>query len=412
MNKVVLISIDALGESEWDKIKKLKDFKNFIDNGIYCKNLLSIFPTLTYPVHTTIMTGVYPNKHGVIHNNPFQPFVPKKDMRWFWYGSDIKSPTIYDRVKQEGGRVASLLWPVSGNTSIKYNMPEIIAIGKENQLIKILKNGSIPYIVEMELRFAKRRISTQQPHLDDFVMNCTVFTLKHKKPDFMMIHLVSLDVAKHKNRVESLEVDEAIVHMHDNIGRILEAIDDDTIVILMSDHGQFSIDYNVHLNNLFLKANLIYRKLGSYEYDAYMQSSGGSAYLHARDEKSLNKAFEVLREAKDSGLYGIEKIYSNTDMIDMGINNDIQGGVEAVVGYNFSDEIADETVVDMRELGLTYANHGYHPGKDNYKCIFMAKGKGINAKGEILSMNMVDVAPTIAKIMGLGEFNCDGVSII
>jgi len=411
MNKLVFISIDALGETEWDKIKELKNFKEFIDNGVFCKNLTSIFPTLTYPVHTTIVTGMYPNKHGVIHNNPFQPFVNKRDMEWYWYDSNIKSPKIYDIVKEKGGRVASLLWPVSGKTSIKYNMPEIIAIDKENQVLKVLKNGSTCFIVEMELRFARQRISMKQPHLDDYVTDCAVHTIKHKKPDLMMVHLVNLDVAKHEHRNESLEVDEAIIRMHDNISRILKVVDDDTTVIMMGDHGQISIDYNVSINNLLLESGLIYDNNGKFEYNAYMQCSCGSAYLHARDVESEKKAFEVLEKAMNSGFYGIEKIYSNADMISMRVSDDIKGGVEAFPGYNFSDEITKETIMDLKAEGITRANHGYNPDKKDYKCIFMAMGKQIKQKGELPSMNMVDVAPTIAEIMDIGTLKCDGVSI-
>jgi len=134
---LIVISIDAFSEDHWEEAKKLPNLSYLINNGSSTAELKSVFPTLTYTVHTTMVTGVYPDKHGIIHNHPFQPFVPKKEQTWYWYQKDVGVPTIYDLLKTKKMTTAGLLWPVSGkSSSIKYNLPEVKAIKKENQVLR------------------------------------------------------------------------------------------------------------------------------------------------------------------------------------------------------------------------------------------------------------------------------------
>ena len=106
MNKVVLISLDALSETEFDRLKKLPNFKRFMDKGVYSKSSVSVYPTQTYTVHTSAITGNYPDKHGIYSNLFFQPFVKTKDKEWFWYRDQVTADTLYDAVKRQGGRVS------------------------------------------------------------------------------------------------------------------------------------------------------------------------------------------------------------------------------------------------------------------------------------------------------------------
>ena len=130
---VLLISYDAFSEVDWELAKSLPNLAKLLQNGSYTTKLRSVYPTLTYTVHTTMVTGRYPDKHGIFHNNPLQPFIPEKNQEWFWFRDAIKVPTIYDAVKKNKMTTAGLLWPVSGRSSITFNMPEVHAINGENQ---------------------------------------------------------------------------------------------------------------------------------------------------------------------------------------------------------------------------------------------------------------------------------------
>lgn len=122
---------------------------------------------MTYVVHSTMVTSVYPDKHGVRHNNPLQPFVEANNQAWHWYRDDLNVPTIYDALKANGLTSAGILWPVTAKSSITYNLPEVVAINGENQALKVLKNGSPLFCLGLELKYGRIREGTSQPYLDD-----------------------------------------------------------------------------------------------------------------------------------------------------------------------------------------------------------------------------------------------------
>ena len=75
---LIVISFDAVSSDDIDKLEKLDNFKYLMDNGSVIKNVESVYPTLTYPAHATIMTGMYPKNHGIINNtlNKFSDINP------------------------------------------------------------------------------------------------------------------------------------------------------------------------------------------------------------------------------------------------------------------------------------------------------------------------------------------------
>lgn len=177
---LIVISYDAFSEDHWALASRLPNLAELIKNGAHSHKLKSVYPTLTYVVHTTIATGVYPDKHGIHHNNPFQPFIKEEEQNWFWFRNAIKVPTIYDVAREHKMSTAGILWPVSGKSSIQYNIPEIRAIKNENQALKILKSGSPLYCVDMELKYGRIRKGIEQPYLDDFTTKCAIETIKRK----------------------------------------------------------------------------------------------------------------------------------------------------------------------------------------------------------------------------------------
>ena len=125
---VLMISIDGLRPADvidaQKKGLKLPHLTAFLKEATYSTGVKNVLPTVTYPDHTTLITGVWPDKHGIGNNETFDPY-GKNFGGWYWYASDIKVPTLWDAVHDKRGIVASLGWPVSvGTTAIDYNIPE------------------------------------------------------------------------------------------------------------------------------------------------------------------------------------------------------------------------------------------------------------------------------------------------
>ena len=416
---LIVISYDAFSEDNWEKARKLPNLSKLIKTGAYSAELKSVYPTLTYVVHTTMVTGVYPDKHGIYHNNPLQPFIPEKEQSWFWFKRDVKVPAIYDTVKKQGLKSAGILWPVTGKAAIRYNIPEIRAIKKENQALKILKNGSPLYSIGMEKKYGRLRKGIEQPYLDNFTTMCAVDTIKRKKPNLLLMHLIDLDDAKHEYGTDSPKIDEVLIRMDKRLGDIIEAVReagmiDDTVFMVVGDHGQINIRYKVRLNQLLKEKGLIYEENNELRWRAYIQNAGGSAYLYLKenDHEAEQLALEILNTAMTEDCYGIERLYSREELKSLYAPSTASYMIEAKSGFCFSDSLKGAVVTDLDEQGIKYATHGFSPDKPDYKCVLVVSGACIKDNHQISDVQMVDIAPTMADILGVDFENCDGRSLV
>ncbi|GEM02635.1 Predicted pyrophosphatase or phosphodiesterase, AlkP superfamily [Halolactibacillus halophilus] len=412
---VIVVSYDAFSEDHFNQAKKLPNLQKLVADGVHTTKLKSVNPTMTYVVHSTMVTGVYPNKHGVSHNNPLQPFVKANNQAWHWYRDDLNVPTIYDVLKANGLTSAGILWPVTAKSSITYNLPEVVAINGENQALKVLKNGSPLYCLGLELKYGQMRKGTSQPYLDDFSTACAVDTIKRKQPNLMLLHLIDLDDTKHAYGTQNQAVDAVIERMDKRLGDIIKATEEagimeETVFIVLGDHGQFDVRFKVYLNNLLKQHGLIEE---TNEWRAYFQSTGGAAYLHIKDgdKEAEAHALAIMNDIVADSKYGVKKLYKRAELDELHVEPSIHYMLEATKGYSFEDDLSDEDVVDLTARGEKYATHGYTTEQENYRCNFIISGKNIKANAQVGEIEMVDVAPTIACILGVKLNGVDGRSL-
>src|SRR4051794_8750465 len=126
--RVLVISIDGLHPAyvtQADRYGlKIPTLRKFMARGSYAEGVVGVVPTVTYPNHTTLMTGVAPAVHGILSNTPFDPQNVNRE-GWYWYAEDIKSETLWKAANAAGLVTASVNWPVTvGDTHIRYLLPE------------------------------------------------------------------------------------------------------------------------------------------------------------------------------------------------------------------------------------------------------------------------------------------------
>ncbi|MGL5353177.1 MAG: alkaline phosphatase family protein [Clostridium sp.] len=415
---VIIISLDGIFEKDFEKLCNMKAFKELIKMGSYSNKVKTVYPTLTYPVHTSIITGVYPNKHGVIHNNQFQPGISENMQTWFWYTNQVKTNSLFDIVKIKNLKTCSLFWPVTGGGNIDYNIPEILALEGENQSLKILKAGTANYLLREELKYKNLRDGIKQPALDKFTTKVAVDTIINKKPNLLTMHLVAVDYLRHGYGVWSKEADEGALVYNNSILEVIEAtkkagIYNDSIFVITTDHGLIDINTNVYINSILRNNGFIKDINGSVEYTAYAQSLGLGAYIYIKDNDKCieNEVKELFNNFIEDEKYGIEKIYSKDELKDLKGDLSYSFAIEAKSGFAFKDEVTNYEIKQQKELGKKYATHGYSPLKDGYKNVFLIAGEGIKKNNNIGEMNIVDIAPTIAKILDIDYDGFDGKSL-
>lgn len=416
---LIVISFDCLSALDYSKLKDLPHFKELLSTGSLCKNVESIYPTVTYPCHTTIVTGNFPNRHGIINNTFIQPGRLSPD--WYWHRRHVKGTTLYDEAKKAGMKTAALLWPVTAKAEIDYNMPEIFANRPwHNQILVSLFNGTPLYQLEMNRRFGHIRKGLNQPELDDFVLESTVATIKDKKPELLLVHFTDLDTQRHYHGFSSQEADAAIRRHDDRLGRIISALKETGIfhkstVIALGDHSALDETKAIQLNSLFKKKGFISLdpKGKVIDWKAYCKGCDGSAYVYIRDPSINDEVKHLLYELHRSRSNGIQQIYTGEEAGAMGADPSCAFMLEAELGYYFKDVLEGDlihtiTPEDVKEKRYTWGSHGYSPKKENYHTIFMAWGKGIVPHKELPGMHLVDEGPTFARLLGLDLGRTDG----
>lgn len=410
-NKLVVISLDSMGFRDLNELRDLvPNLAQLIEKGTWVKKVQGIFPTLTYPSHTSIITGQYPAVHGVVNNTKLQPRRLSPD--WYWYRKDVKATPLYDVAREAGMTTAAFLWPVTAGSKIDYNLAEIFPNRIwTNQVMVSLKASSPWFLMQMNHRYGKLRHGIKQPWLDDFITACAVDTLKNKQPDLTLIHLVDMDSMRHRYGVRSDEAKAALQRLDGRVARLIRATKDagtydQTNFVILGDHYQINVDKMIHLNQLFAKQGWLTPVDGKTTYKCNWRVTAktcdGETYVYTRGNVDLGKVKQVI-----AGVEGVEHIYDGAEAVKLGADPKCAFLVEAKPGYYFTDEVNRPAVVekvDPASLGTHdryHGVHGYGPNQPNYFTTAIFAGPDVREGATVEGAHLVDEGPTFAALLGL-----------
>ncbi len=413
-----VISFDGLAALDLDYIKTLPNFREFLQKASYARKVYTVYPSLTYPAHATIVTGKYPKNHGVVNNTLLQPRRMSPD--WYWQRKYIKGQTIFDLAVQRGLKVAALLWPVTAKAKLHYNMPEIFANRSwHNQVLVSLLNGSPLYQISLNHKFGHLRQGLRQPHLDNFTHQSLLYTIRQKKPNLTLVHYTDLDSMRHYHGFNSKQARAALDRHDQRLGEIIRTLResgmyDESALIVLGDHSSLDEEKIINLNVLLQQKGYIDVDASGriVNYRAIVKSCDGSAYVYVKQNQpaELVARLSTLLRNFNREHNCLEAVYSREEAVKLGADPGCALMLEANQGYYFLDDSVGEVIspVQPERPHHTRAAHGYSPFKQDYTTVFMASGKGIKEGIIVDAMNLVDEGPTIAKLLGLDLEEGDG----
>ncbi len=413
---IVVISLDALGTEDFAKLKSTPGFQYLLENGTYCDQVVSVCPSLTYPAHCSIVTGKLPRNHGIINNTKVQP--DRDQPEWYWYRKDIHGETIYDIAHKMKKTVASLLWPVTGRSSIKYNLPEIFPVrAYQTQVSQVLSAGSPRYCMELDSKFKHLRNGIKQPWLDHFVHASAKYTFQKYHPYMTMVHYVDLDAMRHKHGFDSEEAEHAILRHGERISDWISFLKeegklDSTVFIVLGDHAHKAVK-KVIRPNVFLRQLGLIKMIEDdiLDWKAYFKSCDGSGYIyvdkrHPEVTELIRDNLTVLSAYEENGLL---RFMDGATAASRGADPNCTFMLCACEGYYFDDSPLGEFIEDVENDPSLYRSvHGYEPHMPDYNTVFLMAGPGISKGRQVQTMNLIDEGPTIAKLMGSSLWGVDG----
>ena len=383
-----MISLDAVAKPDADRLLSLPALSALAGEGVFCDNVKTVYPTLTYPIHTSLLTGCYPETHGIGHNQPFQPDTAPEMRAWYWRIGDIKVKTLHQAAKEKGMDIASILWPVTGkNPYARRCFPEVLPLPGESAVVKMLQYASPVWILRMEALYGKTRKSIKQPDLDDYAaLLCEKLYESSRPPEALTVHLVDCDAMRHKYGVDSPEARAAMERLDARVGRIVKAIEKaglmgETLFCVVSDHGQQDAPKGILLDRELQAAC-----------GARAQSLGMGAYIFGSD---LDKARQVLEANREA--WGVGRIFGEQELRALRAPADVHLAVDALPLHCFIDKPEE-----------TRGEHGFSLDCPQAHTLLWLKGPGIKRGQRLSEANLVDIAPTLAKALNLSLPQAEG----
>ena len=411
---VVLISLD--GFPSWaleDPYLPVPTLRRLAARGAVARSMRPVNPTVTWPNHTTLITGVTPAKHGVLFNGLLKrdPGVPPRVEPWLPRDEMVRVKTLYDVAHARGMTTAQVDWvAIQAAPTLTWEFPERPA--PDGPIAQELVKAGVLSQAELET-FATRNIIWR----DHIWTQAAAHIIRQHKPNLMMYHLLNLDSTQHRYGPRTPAAMTTMAHLDAQVAEIVNAVEQAgltarTTFLVVSDHGFKVVKRQIRLNAAFLKAGLLKVQDGKIvQAEAYVVPEGGSAIVYLTVPDPTGDILARARKAM-AGIEGIDAVIEPSDYGRLGLPlpsvND-QMGVLFVTpknDYAFAAPADGDVVVDAIEGSL--GAHGYPSTDPDLSALFIASGVGIVPGVKLDVINNVDVAPTMAELLGLTLENVDG----
>lgn len=416
---VLMISIDGLRPADVLQARQrgldLPHLQAFLKQGTYAESVRGVLPTLTYPSHTTLITGVSPELHGIGGNLTFDPY-NKNQFGWDWYATDIKVPTLWDAAHAAGLHTANVHWPVSVGAQVDWNLPQIWRTGTadDRKLLAALATPGLLPSLEHELGPYADGIDESMAG-DRTRAHFAVKLLETRKPDFMTAYLTALDHEQHASGPDTPEAKAVLTQIDQLVGELVQAaqrVHPDGVVVVVSDHGFLPVQHDVNLYAPFIAAGLITVKDGAVtDWQAMPWNDGGSGAIVLRDPADAAtqaKVKALLATLQQDAAYGIDRVLDRAQVEKDGGTSMAQWFVMFKPGY----EMGVKPDAPMPSPGHYRGMHGYDPSLAQMRSTFLMEGKGVPAAKDLGEIDMRDIAPTIASVLGVSLPQAQGKPLL
>lgn len=361
---VILISFDGF---RWDYASRgITPNLDFIkENGVSAVSLRPCFPSKTFPNHLSIITGMYPEHHGIISNNFGDLFTGTyftrgdtnevRNSRWY------KAEAFWETAERQGIITASYFWPGS-EVTIPYRRPTYFYYYEHLKPYKDRVDGVIDWL----------RLSYD------------------KRPHFITTYFDATDTYGHNFGPNSEEVNSAIAQLDSILGYFYNRLKDinmldSTNIIIVSDHGMTDVspERTVNIENL----------LGGLEYTS---GDNGPFMLIQPKEKFFEKIYAILKENENHyRVYKREEVpeyfhYSDNPLISKLV----------IIAENGWGVETNKSLENLKRYG-TRGNHGYDNNRMDMNGIFFAIGPAFKSDYRTGTVNNIDVYPLLCKLFNI-----------
>lgn len=412
---VILISLDGFPAAALDDPRTpVPTLHRLAREGARAAAVIPVNPVVTWPNHTTYVTGVLPARHQVMFNGlltrdaaglpKIEPWRPKREM--------VKAPTVYDAAHAAGLTTAQVDW-------VAIHEPETItwAFAERPDPTGVIEGEMVAAGLVTADDIATFNKGTPAAWRDQVWTDAAIHILERHKPNLLLYHLLALDSTHHTYGVGGLASATGMAFVDSQVARLLAALERSglrkkTTVVVLADHGFRNARKSINPNVALRQAGLITGEGEARLAEAWTMSWGGTAGIYLRDRSRRNALVPKI-EAAVAGLEGVTGVFTGPELTALGLPDPAasEQAPDVVLaskdGYEFgrADSGAAVTGIDL------HGHHGVLNTDPSMRALFVAWGKDVEPGARLGDVRAIDVAPTIAEWLGVVLPTADGVSV-
>jgi predicted AlkP superfamily pyrophosphatase or phosphodiesterase len=401
---VVVISLDGFpAYALKDARLPIPTLRKLASEGAIAESMQPVNPTVTWPNHTAIVTGVDVSQHHVMFNGllerPEKDGAPKIEP---WRDKDVmvQAPTIYDAAHEAGLTTAQVDWVAIYNAkTIDWKFPELPEVGGEIEQ-KLIADGTVT------AEQLKTYENSSQAWQDEIWTDAAVRILEDHHPNLLLFHLLTLDDINHEYGPMSNASLTAMAWLDSQVKRVVDVLQRPdfagrSTLIIVSDHGFRAYRHRIHANVLLQEKGILAADDGKLRGDAWVVPEGGTAMVYVTNPARKAELIPWLKSIYGAA-EGVEKVYGVEDFVALGLPTPAESsqGPDLVLAakpdYAFSGDSAKTYVTDANG-----GTHGFLNTDPQMQAIFLAWGEGVPKNAHLGPITNREVAPTIAKLLSL-----------
>jgi predicted AlkP superfamily pyrophosphatase or phosphodiesterase len=403
---VIVVTIDGFpARALEDSRLPMPVLRSLMAAGAVATGMQPINPTVTWPNHTAIVTGVNASKHFVMANGlidfPVDGTAPKIEP---WVDKDklVHARTLYEAAAEKGLTTGQVDWvAIYGAKGVRWQF------GEKPDVQDVIPQELISRVILTQDQMEHFGEKSSSAWRDEVWTDAAVDIIERHTPNLLLFHLLQTDSIQHQYAPLTPAAYAAYAYADHCLGRVVEAartagILNRTTFFILSDHGFASYTHTISPNVALVEQGLLHKKVDAYTGDVWVKALGGSAALYIRDS---SRRAELVPKLKDyfARVPGIQHVYTNEEVRSLGIPAEAdtdqapQLYLTASPDYSFGDDAAGTLIRTNPARG----QHGYLNTMPDMQALFVASGAAIKSGIKLGSVSNLQVAPTIAKILGV-----------
>jgi predicted AlkP superfamily pyrophosphatase or phosphodiesterase len=385
---------------------RIPELRRLLREGASATGVAGVLPTVTYPSHATLVTGVAPARHGILANRPFDPLGANRD-GWYWYAEDLRARTLWDAARDAGLRTGSVDWPVTVGARIDWNVPQVwrADTADDAKLVRAMATPGLLAEAEREIGPWPFGSAGTLDH-DRRKAAFSDWLLRTKKPRLHFAYFASLDEEQHRSGPGSAATLRTLEALDESVGELRRAAESmgTPTIAMVSDHGFARADQDMFLNEALRREGLLSLDAAGHvrRWRAQAWGAGGSVAVlleDPNDQEARQRVGALLARLKAEPDSAIERILTEEEARALG------GFPGAAFVVGLRPEAAHKgrpvPVSAIHPVGAIRGEHGYLPDNREMDAAFIVAGPGVPNGADLGRLDMRDVAPTLAGRLGL-----------